>query len=269
MVDNSKIVLRYTPNTKPKPSACSHGCTINRESKEFNQTHCTRTHVVDSSKMVLRFTPKPSPSACCHGCTINRESRNSTRPIVNMWLIVPRWCWGTHQTQTLKPKPSACCHGCTINRCMRVVDHSPRWCWGRHQSHSHRHAAMDAPSTENQGIQPYPLYACGWSFSKMVLRYTPKPKLMTYLLLPTLLFAPPSVMVCHITRMQFHLQPPSYQFQIELQAHIHLKVHDEIVGLLKSHSNMHDNTLPFSTNLLLTKNHFIAKLENQLTWPNV
>jgi hypothetical protein len=155
-------------------------------------------------------------------------------------LIVPRWCWGTHQTQTLKPKPSACCHGCTINRCMRVVDHSPRWCWGRHQSHSHRHAAMDAPSTENQGIQPYPLYACGWSFSKMMLRYTPKPKLMTYLLLPTLLFAPPSVMV-----------------------------HDEIVGLLKSHSNMHDNTLPFSTNLLLTKSHFIAKLENQLTWPNV
>ena len=186
-----------------------------------------------------------------------------------MWLIVPRWCWGTHQTQTLKPKPSACCHGCTINRCMRVVDHSPRWCWGTHQSHSHRHAAMDAPSTENQGIQPYLFYACGSSFSKMVLRYTPKPKLMTYLLLPTLLFAPPSVMVCHITRMQFHLQPPSYQFQIELQAHIHLKVHDEIVGLLKSHSNMHDNTLPFSTNLLLTKNHFIAKLENQLTWPNV
>jgi hypothetical protein len=61
--------------------------------------------------------------------------------------------------------------------------------------------------------------------------------------------------------------PPSYQFQIELQTildkhRISLKVHDEIVGLLKSHSNTSNNTLPFYTNLLLTRNHFIAKLEN-------
>ena len=64
--------------------------------------------------------------------------------------------------------------------------------------------------------------------------------------------------------------PPSYQFQIELQTildkhRISLKVHDEIVGLLKSHSNTSNNTLSFSTNLLLTRNHFMAKLENQLT----
>ena len=63
--------------------------------------------------------------------------------------------------------------------------------------------------------------------------------------------------------------PPSYQFQIELQTildrhRIHLKVHDEIVGLLKSHSNTRDNTLPFSTDLLLTRNHFMSKLEKSL-----
>jgi len=67
--------------------------------KEFNRTRCTR--VVDRSKIVLRSTPKPNkPSACCHGCTINRESRNTNRPIVHLWLIVPRSCWGTHQSQT-------------------------------------------------------------------------------------------------------------------------------------------------------------------------
>ena len=141
--------------------------------------------VVDRSKIVLRYTPtpKPKPSACCHGCTINRESRDSTRPVVCVWLIVPRSCWGTHQSQT-----------------------------------SFQHAAMmDSLSTENQGIQPDPLYACGWSFqdrieihsktkqavsmlpwmhhqqrikeynrtrctrvvdrSKIVLRYTPKPNM--------------------------------------------------------------------------------------------
>jgi hypothetical protein len=63
--------------------------------------------------------------------------------------------------------------------------------------------------------------------------------------------------------------PPSYQFQIELQTildrhRIHLKVHDEIVGLLKSHFNTRDNTLPFSTDLLLTRNHFLSKLEKSL-----
>jgi len=60
--------------------------------------------------------------------------------------------------------------------------------------------------------------------------------------------------------------PPSYQFQIELQTilvkhRISLKVHDEIVDLLKSHSNTSNNMLPFSTNLLLTRNHFMAKLK--------
>jgi len=60
--------------------------------------------------------------------------------------------------------------------------------------------------------------------------------------------------------------PPSYQFQIELQTildkhRVSLKVHDEIVGLLKNHSNTSDNMLPFSTNLLLTRNHFMAQLE--------
>ena len=63
--------------------------------------------------------------------------------------------------------------------------------------------------------------------------------------------------------------PPSYQFQIELQTildrhRIPLKVHDEIVGLLKCHSNTRDNTLPFSTDLLLTRNHFLSKLEKSL-----
>jgi hypothetical protein len=66
--------------------------------REFNRTRCTR---VVGSKIVLRSTPKPNkPSACCHGCTINRESRNTTGPVVRMWLIVPRSCWGTHQSQT-------------------------------------------------------------------------------------------------------------------------------------------------------------------------
>ena len=31
---------------------------------------------------------------------------------------------------------------------------------------------MDAPSTENQGIQPDPLYACGWSFQDRVEVHT-------------------------------------------------------------------------------------------------
>jgi len=93
--------------------------------------------VVDRSKIVLRYTPKPKPWACCHGCTINRESRNSTRPGVRVWFIVPT-----------------------------------RSCWGSHQSHSRQHAAMDAPSTENQGIQPDPLYACGWSFQDRVEVHT-------------------------------------------------------------------------------------------------
>jgi hypothetical protein len=82
--------------------------------------------VVDRSKIMLRSTPKPKLATRCHGCTINKEQMNSTGPIVRVWLIVPRWCWGTHQ------------------------------------SHSLQHTAMDAPSTENQGIQPDPLYACGW-----------------------------------------------------------------------------------------------------------
>ena len=61
--------------------------------------------------------------------------------------------------------------------------------------------------------------------------------------------------------------PPSYRFQIELQTildkhRISLKVHDELVGLIKSHSNTCDNKLPFSTNLLLNRNHFMTKLEN-------
>jgi len=93
-------------------------------------------HVVDLSKMVLRYSPKPKPSAHCHGCTINRESRNSTGPVARVWLIVPRWCWGTHQSQSLQ------------------------------------HAATDALSTENQGIQPNPLYACGWSFQDCVEVHT-------------------------------------------------------------------------------------------------
>jgi len=117
-------MLRSTP--KPKLSTRCHGCTINREQmnstglvvrvwliilqdgvevltkaiafstlpwmhhqqriKEFNRTRCTR--VVDRSKMLLRYTPKPKPSTHCHGCTINRESRNSTGPIVHVWLII-------------------------------------------------------------------------------------------------------------------------------------------------------------------------------------
>ena len=61
--------------------------------------------------------------------------------------------------------------------------------------------------------------------------------------------------------------PPSYRFQIELQTildkhRISLKVHDELVGLIKSHSNTCDNKLPFSTNLLLNRNQFMTKLEN-------
>ncbi len=56
--------------------------------------------------------------------------------------------------------------------CTRVVDHSPRWCWGTHQSHSLQHTTMDAPSTENQGIQPDPLYACGWSLQDVVEVHT-------------------------------------------------------------------------------------------------
>jgi len=102
--------------------------------REYNWTHCTR--VVDRSKIMLKYTPKPKPWACSHGCTINRESRDSTRPIVRVWLIVPRSCWGTHQ------------------------------------SHSRHHAAMDAPSTENQGIQPDPLYVCGWLFQDRVEVHT-------------------------------------------------------------------------------------------------
>ena len=103
-----------------------------KRTKGFNQTHCT--HVVDRSKIVLRYTPKPNKlSARCHGCIINRESGNSTGPVVRVWLIIPRLCWDPLQNQT-----------------------------------SCQHAAMDAPSTENQGIQPDPLYACGWSFQDRV-----------------------------------------------------------------------------------------------------
>ena len=168
--------------------------------------------VVDRSKIVLRYTPKPKPWACCHGCTINRESRDSTRPIVRVWLIVPRSCWGSHQShshqhaamdapstenQGIQPDPLYACGWLfqdrvevhtkakqafstlpwiIINResrnktgpvvCVWLI--VPRSCWGTHQSQSIEHAAMDAPSTENQGIRPDPLYACGWSFQDRV-----------------------------------------------------------------------------------------------------
>ena len=104
--------------------------------KGFNQTRSM--HVVDRSKIVLRYTPKPNKlSARCHdGFIINRESGNSTGPIVRVWLV-PRSCWDPLQNQT-----------------------------------SRQHAAMDAPSTENQGIQPDPLYACGWSFQDRVEVHT-------------------------------------------------------------------------------------------------
>jgi len=138
VVDRSKIVLRSTPQLN-KPSAHCHGWVINRESRnttgpvvhvwlivprscwgshqsqsfqhtamdapyqqriqEYNRTHCTR--VVDCSKIMLRSTPKPNkPSSHWHGCAINRESRNTTGPVVRVWLIVPRSCWCTHQSQT-------------------------------------------------------------------------------------------------------------------------------------------------------------------------
>jgi hypothetical protein len=104
--------------------------------KEYNRTCCTR--VVDRSKIVLRYTQTPNKlSARCHGCIINRESGNSTGPVVRVWLIVPRSCWDPLQNQT-----------------------------------SRQHAAMDAPSTGNQGIQPDPLYACGWSFQDRVEVHT-------------------------------------------------------------------------------------------------
>ena len=88
---------------------------------------------VDRSKIMLRYTLNIEAS---NGCIINRESRNTTGLVVCLWLIVPRSCWGTHQSQSLQ------------------------------------HAAMDAPSTENQGIQPDPLYACGWSFQDRVEVHT-------------------------------------------------------------------------------------------------
>jgi len=51
------------------------------------------------------------------------------------------------------------------------------------------------------------------------------------------------------------------ELQTILNKHrISLKVHDEIVGLLKDHSSTSDS-LPFSTDLLLSRNHFLTKLE--------
>ena len=76
---------------------------------------------------------------------------------------------------------------------------------------------------------------------------------------------PTCPIICHgAPYNQTVVLPPSYQFQIELQTildkhRISLKVHDEIFGLLKDHSITSGNTLPFSTNLLLTRNHFMTK----------
>ncbi len=44
---------------------------------------------------------------------------------------------------------------------------------------------MDAPSTENQGIQSDPLYACGWSFQDRVEVHTKAPRSFTSTLTST------------------------------------------------------------------------------------
>ena len=48
-----------------------------------------------------------------------------------------------------------------------------------------QHAAMDASSTENQGIQSDPLYACGWSFQYRVEVHTKAPRSFTSTLTST------------------------------------------------------------------------------------
>jgi hypothetical protein len=63
--------------------------------------------------------------------------------------------------------------------------------------------------------------------------------------------------------------PPSYQFQIELQRildhhRINLTVRDEIIDLVKRYSSTQDNSLPFSSELLLARKHFMKKLEKSL-----
>jgi hypothetical protein len=63
--------------------------------------------------------------------------------------------------------------------------------------------------------------------------------------------------------------PPSYQFQIKLQMildhhRINLTVHNEIIDLVKRYSSTEDNSLPFSSELLLVQKHFMKKLEKSL-----
>ena len=112
MVDHSKIVLRYTPNTKAKAFSMQPWMNHQQRIKEFNQTRCTRTHVVDRSKMVLRLTPKPSPSTCCHGnahqifCpdlagVRGRRVRRPPESVTTDYVQLPRAILERHQLVTL------------------------------------------------------------------------------------------------------------------------------------------------------------------------
>ena len=66
---------------------------LNTQPPSVENSPTTQQGVALLVSTVLRSTPKPNkPSACCHGCTINRESRNTTGPVVRVWLIVPRSC---------------------------------------------------------------------------------------------------------------------------------------------------------------------------------